>query len=201
MVNWVSSATDRITDFNTGSVIRTILEVVAIELEELYYQLLRAVEEAIEEAIYRTFNFPRNPSQKATGLVRFTRISGSEVLININRGTLVSTDTDPAIQFETQADDTIAAVAGYATGGATTSLQDQSKDWVTEGIHIGSRVMNVTDGGETQTAGVLSISTTINVNDTLTFSVLTNGASFALATIDDYPLGCRLTRYIMMMLE
>jgi hypothetical protein len=195
MVNWVSSATDRITDFNTGSVVRTILEVVAIELEELYYQLLRAVEEAIEEAIYRTFNFPRNPSQKATGAVRFYRLAGTVPEITINRGTMVGTDTDPSIYFETQADDSIPALTGYATGGSNLELIDYSKNWVTEGVHIGSRVMNITDSGETQSAGVLLISSTApGTDNTLNFSALTNGASFSLPAIGDYPLGCRFDK-------
>jgi hypothetical protein len=195
MINWVSSTTDRITDFNTGSVTRTILEAVAIELEELYYQLLRAVEEAIEEAIYRTFNFPRNPAERATGNVRFTRLSGTESKITINRGNLVGTDTDPVIYFETQAEDSIPSVEGYATGGNTLTLQDQSKNWVTEGIHIGSKVKNLgTPAGETQTAGVLSITTTVTTNDTLTFSALTNGATFTIPIVGDYPLGCRFDK-------
>lgn len=200
MINWVSSATDRITDFNTGSVVRTILEAVAIELEELYYQLLRAVEEAIEEAIYRTFNFPRNPAERATGNVRFTRLSGAEPEITINRGTLVGTDTDPVIYFETQADDSIPSIEGYAMGGSTLILQDQSKNWVTEGIHIGSRVKNLgTPAGETQTAGVLLIRTTLTTNDTLTFSALTNGATFTIPPVGDYApgppvVGCRFDK-------
>lgn len=195
MINWVSSSTDRITDFNTGSVVRTILESVAIELEELYYQLLRAVEEAIEETIYRTFNFPRNPAERATGNVRFTRLSGTEPEITINRGTLVGTDTDPIIYFETQADDSIPSIEGYAMGGNTLTLQDQSKNWVTEGIHIGSRVKNLgTPAGETQTVGVLSISTTLTVNDTLNFTALTNGATFTIPVVGDYPLGCRFDK-------
>ncbi len=189
MINWVSSATDRITDFNVGSVSRTLLEAVAIELEELYYQLLRAVEEAIEEAIYRTFNFPRNPAQRATGTVRFNRLAGTEPEVTIPRGALTGTDTDPIIYFETQADDKIPTIEGYSAAmgglGAATYLTDHSKNWVTEGVHIGSRVKNLgTPAGETASAGVLSITTSGtappgSTNDTLTFSALTNGASFA----------------------
>ncbi len=179
MINWVSSNTSLITDFNVGSVARTILEAVALELEELYYQLLRAVEEAIEEAIYRTFNFPRNPSQKATGTVRFTRLTGSEPIVYISRSTLMATNATPPIYFETQEDDSIPSITGTATGGNTVKLIDTTKNfYADEGIIVGSRVINVTDGGETQPAGVLSISTTTNPYDTLNFSTLTNGASF-----------------------
>lgn len=179
MINWVSGATSRITDFNKGSVVRSMLEAVAMELEELYYQLLQATEEAIEEAIYRTFNFPRNPSQRATGTVRFTRLSGTEEEITIPQGALVGTSTDPPVVFETQVQYTIPAITGTATGGGTTSLIDTTRNFVTDGIIVGSRVINITDSGETQAAGVLSITTTTNPNDTLNFSALTGGASFA----------------------
>ena len=121
MINWMSSATERITDYNKGSVVRTILEAVAMELEELYYQLLQATQEAIEEAIYRTFNFPRNPAEKATGTVRFTRLTGTEVIVTIPSGTLVGTDTEPPIVFETQADDIIEYITGTATGVSGTA--------------------------------------------------------------------------------
>lgn len=179
MINWASGATTKVTDFNPGSVVRTLMEALAMELEELYYQLLQATEEAIEEAIYRTFNFPRNPAEKATGTERFTRLSGTETLITIPQGTLVATTTDPAAIFETQAEETIPSISGTATGGSTTTLIDTTKNFVTEGIIIGSRVMNITDNGETQPAGVTSITSTTNPNDTLHFSALTNGASFA----------------------
>lgn len=179
MINFVSGATDKITDFNIGSVVRTIIESIALELEELYYQLLQAVQEAIEEAIYRTFNFPRNPSERATGLVRFFRLTGTEAEINIPRLTQMSTDTEPPIVFESQSDEIIPAINGIATGGGTTSLIDITKNWVDEGIVLGSRVVNVTDSGETQASGVTSITTTTNLNDTLNFGTLTGGASFA----------------------
>src|SRR4030042_1825097 len=178
MINCVSSNTSKITDFNPGSVARTMLEAVAMELEELYYQLLQAAEEAIEEAVYRTFNFPRKPSERSTGLVRFYRLTGSEVVINIPIGTLLGTDTEPPVLFETQANDSVPAVFGTATGGGTTSLIDTTKNFSTDGIIIGSKVINVTDGGETQSSGVLSITTTTNPYDTLNFSALTAG-SFA----------------------
>ncbi len=178
MINWLSSNTARITDFNVGSTSRTLLEAVAIELEELYYQLLIAVQEAIEEAIYRAFNFQRNPAESSTGLVRFERSSGSELTISVPRGTNVATDSAPPILFETQSDDSIPVVAGRATGGGVTTLIDSSKNWVDEGIGIGAKVKNITDSGETPPSGVIAIQTTINTNDTLLFGTLSGLASF-----------------------
>lgn len=179
MVNWLSSATNKITDFNVGSVARTMLEAVAIELEELYYQLLKAVEEAIEEAIYRTFNFPRNPSERATGNVTFYRQLGSDQPISVPQSTLVSTGSAPPIYFETQSAKVIPAVSGRATDGSTIKLIDTTRNFVDDGINVGSKVVNITDEGETTVIGVTAITTTLNPYDTLNFGPLTNGASFS----------------------
>lgn len=177
MINWISSATDKITDFNPGSVVRTIIEAVAMELEELYYQLLVAVEEAIDEAIYRTFNFPRNPPRKATGEVRFYRLLGNEDYLFIPKGALVSTDTSPPVVFETVEDGRMPMIEGLATGGSTTTLIDTTKNFVEYGVVVGSKVKNLTRGVETGESGVLSIQTTTNPNDTLVFAAV--GAAFS----------------------
>jgi len=148
MINWVSSSTDKITDFNTGSVVRTLLEAIASELEELYYQLLKAVEEAIEEAIYRTFNFPKNPAERSTGTVTFTRLTGYETTIQILLGTLISTDSSPPIYFETLELVNLPVMSGNADRGGSTTLVDSTKDWVDLGVNAGTVVKNLTDGGE-----------------------------------------------------
>jgi len=176
MINWIAGVTDKITDFNVGSVTRSLLEAFAMELEELYYQLLQATEEAIEEAIYRSFNFPKNSAQRATGSVRFTRLVGSEILITISEGTLVGTNTDPSIVFETQSEAIVPYLTGTATGGGVTSLVDSTVDFVVLGAIAGSRVVNVTDNGETPLAGVTSITSTVGPNDTLNFGALTAGS-------------------------
>ena len=117
MINWVSSNTSKVTDFNPGSVVRTVLEAVAMELEELYYQLLQATQEAIEEAIYRTFNFPRNPSQKAGGTIRFYRLTGTEVVVTVPLDTMVGTDTEPPLTYLTTSEEIIPYLTGTAMGG------------------------------------------------------------------------------------
>lgn len=70
-------------------------------------------------------------------------------------------------------------IIGVATGGGATSLIDTTRNFGEEGIIIGSAVIDITDGGRTQVAGVTSISTTTNPNDTLNFAALTGAASFA----------------------
>lgn len=185
LINWMSGATSRVTDYNKGSVVRTILESFAMELEELYYQLLQATQEAIEEAIYRAFNFPKNPAEKSTGAETFTRLSGIDVVVTIPQGTLVATDTDPPVLFETEADDTIPYKTGTGTGGNETKLIDINTDFLAdlgltdESQLVGALVKDVTGNGE---ATVLTVSQTTNPNDTLNLTTLTNGATFVSGT-------------------
>lgn len=68
-VEWITARTDRLTDFNVGSALRTILEAVSIQLEEFYFALKQYILYAIETAIYDAFGFPIIPAQRAAGYV------------------------------------------------------------------------------------------------------------------------------------
>ncbi len=48
MINYLRASQDRVTDFEPGSVARTMLEATAAELDELYQQLFHGIREAIE---------------------------------------------------------------------------------------------------------------------------------------------------------
>jgi uncharacterized phage protein gp47/JayE len=180
MINWISSTTSKITDFTIGSVVRTLLEAVAMELEELYYQLQIAAEEAIEESIYRTFNFPRNPPLKSTGIERFTRLLGSTAIISIPQGTAVGTNTQPSVNFETQADSTIPSITGTAkSGSGTGKLVDNTVNWITLGVGTyvlgvpvpipGVIVYNLNSGGSATVTGMTG-TTTLTFSSSLSFS-------------------------------
>ena len=43
LITWVSQGTDKITDYNPGSAIRTLLESVSLQIEEFYYDLKKIV--------------------------------------------------------------------------------------------------------------------------------------------------------------
>ena len=68
-INVARSITDKITDFQPGSVARTLMEAPAAEMEELYLQMLHGLLEAIPEATYRSFNFDRLQPARAFGFV------------------------------------------------------------------------------------------------------------------------------------
>lgn len=57
MVNVSRSTQTQITDFSVGSVARTLMDSPAVEIEELYLQMLLGLQDAIPMAIYRAVGF------------------------------------------------------------------------------------------------------------------------------------------------
>lgn len=72
MTNRAKATQDKITDFNIGSVARTIMESSAIEIEEFYQRMFAGILEAIPTAIYLGFNFSLVSASAARGMVRIT---------------------------------------------------------------------------------------------------------------------------------
>lgn len=72
MVNHMRSVTTKITDYNVGSVARTLVEAPAIEIDELYQQMVNGLTEAIPVSVYTSFGFPALDAAPATGLIRVT---------------------------------------------------------------------------------------------------------------------------------
>ena len=111
MVNWVASVQNKITDFNIGSVARTMLESVAMELEEFYYRMVDSLEREIPNSAYESFGFAIQAATKATGVVTFGRSTAADQDYVIPSNTMVSTTDGLTVQ-------TIAAVT--LTTGLTT---------------------------------------------------------------------------------
>ena len=106
LITWVSTGTKKITDFSVGSAIRTILEAVALQLEEFYFNLHQAVEHAIESSAYHSFDFDKEQASNATGFILVTFKNQLPQSITIRAGTLFSTppSTSPVIYYETLED-------------------------------------------------------------------------------------------------
>jgi uncharacterized phage protein gp47/JayE len=111
-INYLKSIQTAITDFRIGAIARTIMEAVAMELEELYQQMFVGLREAIPTAIYTSFNFPKLSAVAASGNVRVT-IAAQGSALKIPAGTIF-TPVGAALTFTSQADATIAAGATYA---------------------------------------------------------------------------------------
>ena len=73
MVTWIKGCTTKLTDFRIGSKTRTILEAIAIVLEEITDKLFRSIRELIESNIYSVFSFDKIPATYAIGNVTFSR--------------------------------------------------------------------------------------------------------------------------------
>lgn len=71
-INWMKAVTDKITDFNVGSVARTMIEAPAAEMDELYQNILIGLKEAIPVSVFTTFGFERAAASAASGVVRFS---------------------------------------------------------------------------------------------------------------------------------
>lgn len=106
-INWMKTATTKVTDFNIGSVVRTLIEAVAAEIDELYQQMFIGLREAIPVSVYNSFSFGRIEAVAASGLVRVT-IAAAETDVFIPSGTTFSVAGSSVTYTATQ-DRTIAA--------------------------------------------------------------------------------------------
>lgn len=115
MLNWMRSATSKVTDYNQGSVVRTMLEAPAAELEELYLQYFIGLKEAIPTSVFNTFGFAALEANSASGLARFSAPAPVGADVVIPAGTLVSA-ANGTKTYATQ------AVAVLASGDAVVDV-------------------------------------------------------------------------------
>lgn len=113
LIDYLRGATDLITDFNVGSVVRTMLESVAFETDDLYQAMYYNILSAIPQAIYLSFDFNLLPAVYATGTVTFTLDSVQSIDVTIPGGTQVRVPSS-SVTYATTADLTI--VAGQTQG-------------------------------------------------------------------------------------
>lgn len=111
-INWMKANTTKVTDFNQGSVVRTMIEAPAAEIEELYLQMVIGLKEAIPVSVYNSFGFPALPAAAAGGTLRFTAPAPAtdEIAIPIGSAARVP---GGAISYVTRADAVIAIGQTY----------------------------------------------------------------------------------------
>lgn len=101
-INHARSATTKITDFQPGSVVRTIMEAPAVEMEELYLQMFLGLRDAIPVATFLSFGFDRLPAATAVGFVSVSKSPAPTQAIEIPVGTSFST-ADERVYNSTEA--------------------------------------------------------------------------------------------------
>lgn len=102
LINHSRLVTDKITDFLPGSVARTLLEAPAVEIEELYLQMLLGLRDAIPVATFKPFGFEKLPAARANGFVSISRSPAPSEPITIPLGTTFGT-TDGRVYTSTEA--------------------------------------------------------------------------------------------------
>jgi len=100
MITWVIANQDKITDFNEGSLARTLLEAMALAAEQIYIKGRIGFEDGLKEVPFYAFKFERDVAAYSAGTVVFSR-AGVSGTVDIPQGTLTST-TD-GLQFQTTA--------------------------------------------------------------------------------------------------
>jgi uncharacterized phage protein gp47/JayE len=118
MVAHARASTERITDYNIGSVTRSWLEAAALGLDEAWYGVSRAISEAIPEAVFLAFDFSRLPAEYALGEVTFYTQAPAGVEITVSAGSAVRKLGSP-IGYTTLAD----AIIGVGETSATAPVR------------------------------------------------------------------------------
>lgn len=90
-INHARSVTDKVTDFQPGSVVRTLMESASVEIEELYLQMLLGLRDAIPVATFLSFGFDRLPAKRAVGYVSLSQVVAPVESFVVPAGTLFST--------------------------------------------------------------------------------------------------------------
>jgi uncharacterized phage protein gp47/JayE len=107
MINYMRATQTKITDFNIGAVARTMIESVAIELDEMYQQMFNGLKEGIPVAVFDSFYFAILAATNAGGLMRVTiTASAYDTLIPANTEFI---STYNLLRYLTTVDTTIVA--------------------------------------------------------------------------------------------
>lgn len=121
-VNHARAVTDKITDFQPGSVARTLMEAPAVEVEELYMQMFLGLRDAIPVATFLSFGFDKLPAAVAHGWVSVSTEPAPAEAIVVPAGTTF-TAVDGRVYTSTESvtwpagDNVLRVPVAYSTAG------------------------------------------------------------------------------------
>lgn len=103
LVDYTGTHTDEITDFTTGSVVRSIYEAISMVIEQLYQLSTENVTWAIDHAILDAFDYSPRDAQRAYGYVTVDLYTPLTQDVTLGRGTsfFSSEDGNKTLYFET----------------------------------------------------------------------------------------------------
>jgi uncharacterized phage protein gp47/JayE len=128
LLNYMFYTDNNLTDFNIGSSMRSILEAVASEEEEVYFRLWQGVQDAIQKSIFTSFGFTQEPGSGSVGQLEFDRETPALANITIPYGAVVSSPQGKRYQTTSQVilptgSTFIVASAVALSGGSDTNIQ------------------------------------------------------------------------------
>jgi len=113
MINHAKSTQTVLTDFNIGSITRTLMESPAVEMEEIYQRLFYGLLEAIPVATYNSFGFDTLPATSGYGMVTVSVAPALGSDMPVPAGTIFTTAA--GVEYATDADAVFLAGDGSAT--------------------------------------------------------------------------------------
>lgn len=110
LVNLTTARSDRLTDFNVGSALRTMYEAASIQFEEFYWAMAQNTQYAIENSVYEAFGFSQRVSLASTGTVTVTFNTALASEIAFPQGTVFCTSGDYGYIYFESTDDVFAEI-------------------------------------------------------------------------------------------
>jgi len=93
MKNWIITKQDKLTDFNNGSVISSLVEAIAREIAQIYIRCRVGYDQFLSAIPYSVFKFYAKQGGYAVGSVVFSRTASALSATQIPAGTIVAADT------------------------------------------------------------------------------------------------------------
>lgn len=117
MATWIMTSNNKITNFYIGSVVRTLLEAVSLEVEALYFKMRSVFIKASDNAIYDSFDFKRKEATKSIGDITIEFGSALSQSVFIQKGSQFFTVpiNGKTIYFESTQDITVPSGLSSAT--------------------------------------------------------------------------------------
>lgn len=148
LVDWITAKTDKITDFNVGSAIRTLTESIAIQFEEFYFDMKQNVTYAIENSIYNAFEFELEGAVYASGIVTVKFTKPLPDALSFPKGTIFCTSSAYGNLF-------------YESDAQQTALKGEME------IDIAVTCKTLGEAGNIPAGAIDSIATTNSIIDTV----------------------------------
>ena len=99
MIGYMQATQGKLTDFSPGSVVRTLVEAPAVEIDELYQMMLAGLLEAIPVSTFNSFDFAAKPAVVAGGRVVLETNGPAPEAIHIPAGTLLHNPGHKTIRY------------------------------------------------------------------------------------------------------